>query len=243
MKEKYYRFANIDFLIKPVFEEFFSFAKDYEIPASNSYHTIEDTLEEINHWKLTHGNEDYPLSYFETLLIHSKIADMVAKENVFIFHGSSVEVDGGAFIFTAPSGTGKSTHINILRRVYGEDSIKYINDDKPFIRKNGNEFIVYGSPWNGKSRLSNNVNAKLKGIFIINRSENNFTRKIDAGEAVMHLIKQIHFPMGENNIKLGTDLLFSMVKDVPTYLLNVNMDDSAAKTSMDVITALNKEGK
>jgi len=240
--EKYYRFANHDFLIKPVFAYFFTFAKDYEISNSDNAIKIENSLVELETWQKDREEESYPLEYIETLLIHSKIADELAMNNIFIFHGSSIYVDNlnNGFVFTAKSGVGKSTHVSLLKKTYG-DRVNFVNDDKPFISINNNKIYIYGSPWSGKGNLSNNVKARLRGIFLINRSLTNKIEKIAPSEAFEALIKQIHFPDGLIKTNNGIELIKSIIKDVPIFKLFVNMNEDAPKTSMNVIEKIIKE--
>lgn len=234
--EKLYRFADQDFLIKSVFDYFSKFAKDYAIEKSNNYQIVEVSLEEVKNWADAHNDGEYPLEYLETLVIHSKISEILVGKGVFIFHGSTIYCDSlnNCYIFTAPSGTGKSTHINILKRVYG-DRVNYINDDKPFIASKDGKYYVYGSPWNGKARLDNNVKGLLKGIFIVKRASDNSVKPLPAKEAVMSLIQQIHIPNGFDNTQKGSDFLFALVNDIPCYTLAINTEVEAAITSMKIM--------
>ena len=89
-------------------------------------------------------------------------------------HGSSFYIDDvdNGFMICATSGVGKSTHSRLLKE-YLKERFVYINDDKPFIKKEDTHFYIYGSPYNGKENLSNNVKSKLKTIFILKRSKEN----------------------------------------------------------------------
>ena len=53
--------------------------------------------------------------YLETLAIYRKIVEKMLDYNAFLFHGSAISVDGEGYLFTAKSGTGKSTHTNLWR--------------------------------------------------------------------------------------------------------------------------------
>lgn len=237
MDSKIFSFADKTFKITPTFEAFFKFAKNYIVDVDSYDYEISTSLEEIKKWDLEHKDEnEYPLAYIETLVIHSKIADILADESSFIFHGSCIYVDDldNAYIFTAPSGTGKSTHTELLRKYY-PNKINYVNGDKPFIRYINNEYIVYGSPWDGKERNSNNVKAKLKGIFIVNRSKENKVNKLEAKQAINHLIKQIHIPSKEDAVIKGIDFITKLCKDLPIYLLDCDISKTAASTSYEIM--------
>ncbi|MBR6848766.1 MAG: hypothetical protein IKM88_00825, partial [Lachnospiraceae bacterium] len=95
--------------------------------------------------------------YLETLAVYRKIAEQMPFYDTFLFHGSAIAVDGTGYLFTAKSGTGKSTHTRLWRELLGQRATM-INDDKPLIRVNvdGNA-VIYGTPWDGKHRLSNPI--------------------------------------------------------------------------------------
>ena len=75
-----------------------------------------------------------------------------------LLHSSAVVVDGYAYLFSADSGTGKSTHTGLWKQHFG-DRAYIINDDKPAIRKVDGEWYVFGTPWSGKTDTSVNPRA------------------------------------------------------------------------------------
>jgi len=95
---------------------------------------VSTTPEDIA-YEREHATEDMVFSddYFEELAVHRKISTAMVQYDTFLFHGSCVAVDGEGYLFTAPSGTGKSTHARLWREYLGERAVM-INDDKPFIR-------------------------------------------------------------------------------------------------------------
>lgn len=106
--------------------------------------------------------------------MHRKVSLKLLEDNVLLFHGSCIAVDGSAYIFMALSGTGKSTHSRLWREVLGKDhTVFMVNDDKPFIRVTDSDVIAYGSPWDGKHRLSTNTGVPLAGSAKLERSDHN----------------------------------------------------------------------
>ena len=120
--------------------------------------------------------------YLENNAIHSLIAEGLTAYDVLLIHGSALCMDGEAYLFTAPSGTGKSTHARYWREVYGE-RVWMVNDDKPLLRFVGDDVLVYGTPWNGKHRLSRNASAPLKAIIALFRGEANWIRPLAPADA------------------------------------------------------------
>lgn len=68
----------------------------------------------------------------------------------FMLHASAIVVDNKAYLFSAPSGTGKSTHTKLWQECFGDKAI-IINDDKPAIRIEEGKCFAYGTPFSGKT--------------------------------------------------------------------------------------------
>ncbi len=104
------------------------------------------------------------------------------------FHSSAIENGGRAILFSADSGTGKSTHTGLWCRYYPETVV--INDDSPVImpEKSGG-FRVYGSPWSGKTELNANVSAPLRAIVFLDRGAPSIRHVSDNG-AFMKMVRQ-----------------------------------------------------
>ena len=98
----------------------------------------------------------------EDVLILSKFCNAVLDGfDGFFFHSSCLELDGEGYVFSAVSGTGKSTHTALWRRHFG-NRVTMINDDKPVIRKCDGKFYAYGTPWMGKADIGTNTKAPVK---------------------------------------------------------------------------------
>ena len=184
---------------------------------------------------------DYPDFYLESTVVFRALCNYLLNgHNGIIFHSSAIEIDNRAYLFTAPSGTGKSTHTALIKQLL-KDKMSYINDDKPIIRYIDNEFYVYGTPWMGKSNLGKNTRVKLGGIFSIYRSSENIIEKVSPEKILLKILKQTLMP----TTKEQTDNLFllisKMLKSVPIFSLGCNMDISAAELSYKTICEARNE--
>ena len=110
--------------------------------------------------------------FLERTVIQERIAEKLLEKDTLLLHGSTVAVDGQAYLFTAPCGTGKSTHTRLWREVFGQRAIM-VNDDMPFLQIRQEGVLAYGSPWNGKHGLSTNICARLQGICFLQRGTEN----------------------------------------------------------------------
>lgn len=150
---------------------------------------------------------------------------LLGKDGIML-HSSAIIYKGGAYLFSADSGTGKSTHTGIWQRVFGENNVQILNDDKPAIRIIDGKAFAYGTPWSGKHDISINTSVPLKAIVFLERSENNWIRPATSKEAVNGFISQTMIP------NKYTDYLFEtldkVLKIVPIYKMGCNMEDEAA---------------
>ena len=110
--------------------------------------------------------------FLERTVIQEKIAEKLLEKDTLLLHGSTVAVDGQAYLFTAPCGTGKSTHTRLWREQFGGRAVM-VNDDKAFLQLRRDGVWVYGSPWTGKHGIGNNISVPLKGICFLQRGTNN----------------------------------------------------------------------
>ena len=170
------------------------------------------------------------LDVVESSCILRKLAyEITTKFSGVLFHASSIAYNNKAFMFTAKSGTGKSTHTRNLKTVYG-DKITYINDDKPIIRYFASEdkFYVYGSPWNGKHMLSNNIKVPLEAVIKLNRGDINKVEKESSLNALNFLLEQTYSTNDKEMAVKRLDVITKMLEKVKFYSLTCTKDESSS---------------
>ena len=171
----------------------------------------------------------------EISALYRKIANLLVEENIIVFHSSSFMVNGNAFLITARSGVGKSTHSRNLKQFIGDDFI-YINDDKPMLKVEDNNVTVYGTPWNGKERISNDVSAPLRAIMFLSRGATNTYRKIvNKEEIYIKMISQIYLPKEKSKREKALKVADQLLKNVNFYEINVTKDLESAKMTYEEI--------
>ena len=172
----------------------------------------------------------YPDDLLEETAVYRKIAEKMPCYDSFVFHGSVIAVDGQGFMFTAKSGTGKSTHTRLWCEYFGDKAVM-VNDDKPLISVKENDIIVYGTPYNGKHRLGNNISVPLKAICILTRRESNSIVPVSKPEAYTMLLQQVYRLNDPVQMAKTLKLLDKMAENVGLYKLACNMDIEAAKVA------------
>lgn len=147
----------------------------------------------------------------------------------FMLHASAVEVDGKAYLFSANSGTGKSTHAKQWQSFFGEERALIINDDKPAIRRENGEWFAYGTAFSGKTDENLNRRARLQGICLLERGEVNRMKRIDAADAISFLMQQTIVPKEAEAAAMLLTYLDSLLKEVPIYRMQCTISEEAAK--------------
>ncbi len=184
-----------------------------------------------------HRSTEFSKGQLEILTVHRKIAEFMPGVGVFLFHGSAVAVDGEAYIFTAKSGTGKSTHSALWRRKFGGRAVM-VNDDKPFIMIKDGKAYACGSPWNGKHRSGSNVILPVKSVCLLCRGDTNEIYKISSRDALPTLFEQTYRPSSPDKLARTLGLLHGLTDSVGLYRLFCNMSPEAADVSYEAM----KEG-
>ncbi len=147
-----------------------------------------------------------------------------------MLHSSCIAMDGKAYLFSAPCGTGKSTHTALWKEYFG-DRVTYINDDKPAIMLCDGNVVAYGTPFSGKTDNNNNISAPLCGVCLLERSETNSIDQISSQEAIAFLLNQTFRPREVGAMVKTLDVLDAIFKLVPVYKLKCNMSYDAVLTS------------
>lgn len=168
--------------------------------------------------------------YLERTAIQRRVADALLGRDTLMLHGSTVAVDGKAYLFTAPCGTGKSTHTRLWREQFGDRAVM-VNDDKPFLQITDTSVYAYGSPWSGKHGLATNICVPLQGICSLRRGQENVISKADAKNLIDLLRHQAHAPVDENLRQKTCDLVDRLTKTVPLWEMSCNKELEAARVA------------
>lgn len=202
-------------------------APDFEIRVSDEGIVFE--REKSRREDLFEGREvvEYPVSYLESLAIYRMIAEKMLEFDTILFHGSALSVDGVGYLFTAKSGTGKSTHTGFWREQFG-DRVVMVNDDKPLLRITDEGVIVCGTPWDGKHRISTNTMVPLKGLCILTRSPENYIEPVTVAQAMPMLLQQSQRFSDPASMAKLLRLLQKLSEKTGLYRLGCNLDPQAA---------------
>ena len=175
--------------------------------------------------------QEYSDAYLETLAVYRKICEKMVDFDTVLMHGSAVAVDGVAYLFTAKSGTGKSTHTRFWREIFGERAVM-VNDDKPLLKLTEDGVLACGTPWDGKHRLSTNVCLPLKAVCVLERGEENEIHPITAQDALPVVFQQTYRP---KNLGKYMEIIDKLTRRVEFYRLRCNMTPEAARVAYEAM--------
>lgn len=168
--------------------------------------------------------------YLATGVIFAR--EMLAFDGLYL-HSSAIILDGKAYLFSAPSGTGKSTHTEKWVRLFGA---RYLNDDKPALRLENGVWMAYGTPWSGKHDLSENIGVPLGGIAVLRRGEENTITPMKPAEALPYILSQSIYQLPREYMDKQLTLADRLLRDVPVWKLHCRNDDEAARISRAAMT-------
>lgn len=229
--------AGVCVQVRAIYKHTMAFCWEYLTEDAPDF-TVEMEQEDISRERELSAREDamegIPVRQFtdhqlETTALYRKIVNRLIDHDILLFHGSVVAVDGAGYLFTAKSGTGKSTHTKLWRELFGDRAVM-INDDKPLLKLSQDGVLVCGTPWDGKHKLNTNCMVPLKAICVLERAQENHIAQISASEALPMLMQQSHRP---GNLLKYMELLDQLTKHIRFYRLQCNMDISAAKLAYE----------
>lgn len=153
-----------------------------------------------------------------------------------LLHASAVVKDGYAYLFSAPCGTGKSTHTSIWRQTFGEDQVIMLNDDKPALRREDGRWYAYGTPWSGKTDQNSNLRVPLGGVCMLSRGEVNEIEPFTGTKAVFAILEQTARPYSGAARMRVLELLDKLLQEVPVWKLRCTPTQEAARVSHEAMS-------
>lgn len=144
------------------------------------------------------------------------LSEFLINYDAIMLHGAVIEYKNRGIVFTAPSGTGKSTQANLWNKYYG---VNIINGDRAIVRKEF-KYRVYGSPYAGSSKIYKQESSDLAAIIILKQAKENKVHCIGKKEAYMHIMSQISVsPWNKKVLEKQMDWIVKLINTVPTYIL------------------------
>lgn len=186
------------------------------------------------HVRLCDGREDQRAYGLNNALMMA-YAFSTATLDTLLVHASVIRCDGRAYMMTAPSGTGKSTHTRLwYDHIPGCD---LMNDDNPVLRIVDGEPVVYGSPWSGKTPCYRNISAPVGAVVRIQQRPANSIRPLGPVEALATLLPAMSSMKWDRRVYGGVyDTVTRLIGLCDIYELGCLPNAQAARLCHDMVT-------
>lgn len=194
---------------------------------------VKSTLSKINKEK-EYVKEEYSNDIHEVTSVHREICNELLKFDVLFIHASSIAYNDFGLLFLGLSGTGKSTHSRMWKERYPSE-VTYIDDDKPLLRKIDGNWMICGTPWNGKHHLGSNKMVLLKAICEIKRSTINKTYLVNPKDILKRIFNQIIVPKKMKELDITLKLLDDVLMNSKQYIIECDISHKASEVAKMVI--------
>lgn len=150
---------------------------------------------------------------------------LMAEKNTVIMHASYIEYKGQAILFTAPSGTGKSTQAELWKNLRGA---RILNGDRCAIQLRKDGFYVCGVPFAGSSNICENVTLPLKTIVCLSQAPKTSIERISGFKGFRSLYEGCGIlTWDKKHVEFVTDFIQKLLLEIPVYHLACTPDESA----------------
>ena len=231
--------AGVKIDIHSIYTAVYELCRDYLTDGSADF-TVVTTPEDIDFERAKSDAEarhegrtpvDFANDYLETLAVYRKIVEKMLEYDAFLMHGAVVALDGAAYLFTAPSGLGKTTHTRFWLQKYPNAFI--LNGDKPLLRVTGDQIVACGTPWAGKEGQNKNVILPLKAVCALFRGKENSIQPVSFERVFPLVIAQTYRPSGGDKMKKTLELIKTMGERTRFYAMSCNLDPDAARVAKE----------
>lgn len=155
------------------------------------------------------------------------LEQLLLEHDAFQLHASVIEWQGKGILFTAPSGTGKSTQAELWRQYEGA---RVINGDKAMIRKEGDSYTVYGSPYAGTSGIYTDLSVPVHAIVVLSQAPENRVERLNGAAAFRKLYRETTIPAWDGTfVEKISRILLNLMAHVSVYHLACRPDREAVE--------------
>lgn len=198
-------------------------------PAEINLCYTDEEMEENPKYGKTKAEFEYNYTLF-------KFVSHLVERGAFCFHASALSVDGEGILFSADSGTGKSTHARLWKEYLKGHEVINLNDDKPVIRLMDGRPWAWGTPWSGKHSIHANIKVPVKALVFLERGSENYMERLQPGQIFPLLFPQVIG--GKSNAQQAAELLGLLdqfVSGISVYKLHCNISEEAVRLVYDTV--------
>jgi hypothetical protein len=168
---------------------------------------------------------EYPLD--EVLITHR-----LTQEKAVELHGCGVAgPEGNSNLFVGHSGAGKSTTARLWNSRQG---VEILSDDRIIVRRQGEQVVMYGTPWHGEAAFASPESAPLGRIFILEHGKGNVLTRLSPSQAVAELLARSFVPLYRKDyVDSALEFLQDVAGAVPCYRYAFEPDQRAVERILE----------
>ena len=180
------------------------------------------------------AEEAFSDGYLESVCVYRNICRRLPTRGALLFHAAVIADGERGYGFSAPSGTGKSTHIRLWREAFG-DCITVVNGDKPILRRKPDGWYAYGTPWCGKEGWNTNRSVRLDGLCFLERGNTDTIERLPLEQTAERAIRQVIIPPDPAEALATLKLMEQLKKEIPLWRMTCTMSTQAAITAREAM--------
>ncbi len=160
------------------------------------------------------------------IILESMAAEsLIAQNNGFIFHCSYIDHYGKAILFTAPSGTGKSTQAELWKDLRGT---QIINGDRAVVRLAEDVLLAEGIPFAGSSQYCENRSLPIEAIVYLGQAPKTTIRKMRGYEAFSRIWEGVSVnTWDKEDVEKVSGVVQNVAERIPVFHMPCTPDESA----------------
>jgi hypothetical protein len=158
---------------------------------------------------------------------------LAALHGKYALHSASNYYQEKAWLYSASSGTGKTTHVKLWEKLY---AVPVLNGDLNLLGMEKDEVFVYGIPWCGTSGVYTTKKYPLGGIILLKRGTENRVCKLPQDERQLYTAQRMISPAWTEK-QVDDSLLFAekLSDRIPIRQLYCTQEPSAAAVMKEYI--------
>lgn len=170
------------------------------------------------------NTEQYPpLENLSGLLQLVPLKWFLARRGVLLFHAAQIVTGGAGILFTAPSGTGKTTQSRLWNRCR---DAKLVCNDRVLVQG----LRTSGFPYDGGDPVCCPDRHELSAIVCLGQAPQNTITRLRPSRAVARLIRTVLFEAWDPAARaFVSDALLRIAAEVPVYELDCTPDEDAVR--------------
>lgn len=180
---------------------------------------------------LTHAwvsRDVYDMLHFDTVFVSLLgLEKVMIRSDAIILHCAYMLREGKAVLFSAPSGTGKSTQAELWEKYRGT---RTVNGDHALLIREENGWHAYGWPICGSSEICHNESYPIEAVVMLYQAKENKIQRLKLFDAVKKIMPQVTMNMWNTDFQIrAMDLIQELAMDIPVYELGCDISEAAVK--------------